>query len=200
MEGSIIKTLAFSIQKGGVGKTTLSGSVGFIAGRGFSRRRNMKKLLLLVVMLLLAASISAQFRGTEWGMTKEEVIKIEGDDYSEFPWGDSEHLVYKDEILGYDVDVDFVFLDDTLYRASYTFDSDGVDIFRSVLEDKYGKKSTTKSGFLYWKLDETVISMDLGPYPGIYYWPPVFVEKWKPEQLEKERLQAETYEEDEDKL
>lgn len=121
----------------------------------------MKRTLLVVLMLLLALTVSAQFRGTEWGMTEEEVIELEGDLYQPGYGAYGRELQYSDKILGYDVAVSFAFSEERLVAGTYSFDSKGADSFRRKLEEKYGEGYTDNFISYFWFLEgiNTVIML-----------------------------------------
>ena len=110
----------------------------------------MKKILMIAFLLLIAVSVSAQFRNTKWGMTQEEVMQTEGDVYIQ----DNNQILYLDEILGYFVEVVFLFRENKLVFGRYKFDPEGANSFKVRLEEKYGKAKTKNFIDYYWYLPE----------------------------------------------
>ncbi|MFX0201259.1 MAG: hypothetical protein ACFFCW_34510 [Candidatus Hodarchaeota archaeon] len=119
----------------------------------------MKKLLLINLLILscLALHSSAGIRGTEWGMSKEQVRKIEK---SEFIGEQDGYLCYETTLSGLNTWLCFRFNHrDQLYSIWYGFQTKHVnknlyiDDFKrisKILREKYGKPHVYKE---IWKRD-----------------------------------------------
>ena len=89
------------------------------------------------------------FRSTVWGMTREEVIVAEGDDYSAAASSLEKALVYYDrEFAGLPCDLMYEFDNNTLVAAHYIFNTyhkdnnlyiDDYNNLKSVLTEMYGE-------------------------------------------------------------
>lgn len=83
------------------------------------------------------------FRSVNWGMSRDEVIQIEGMPNST----DKDVLFYSNiEVAGYEGDLLYSFEKDKLYNAFYTFSGSTIDYYDyivlvNLLNQKYGKPS-----------------------------------------------------------
>ena len=116
----------------------------------------MKKLLLTAILLLVAYSLFAQFRDTKWGMSRQEVKRIEGSQIiDEAEVG----VIYADKLMGFDVYVLYSFFKDQLSQGSYIFrqkhSNNGLfiedyEVLKKALDKKYENKVIDK---VVWKND-----------------------------------------------
>ncbi len=88
----------------------------------------MKNVVIILVMFLISGGVFAgDFRKADWGMSIEEVIALEGDDWirdSEKPdWAteNEEFYVYERDVFGYTGNVVYHFRDGLLIAARYYF-------------------------------------------------------------------------------
>jgi len=117
-------------------------------GKVFPKEREMKRIRWTVlVVLLLAAPGLAGVRGTEWGMSKEEVRGIDGGPKEE----EDDRLIYEDRLGGLKTTVVYRFNHrKELYSVTYDFDMDKKERFfmtqalgqfdsiSQILREKYG--------------------------------------------------------------
>ena len=93
-------------------------------------------------------------RHTRWGMTKDEVIKSEE---KIDPVETTENMVqYKTQIIGYNVELQYLFVEDKLIGAIYKLDDNFINShrfrstytqFKSALSKKYGQPSEDKTNW-----------------------------------------------------
>ena len=108
-----------------------------------------KILVVAFVMLLLGttgvfAEGQHDFRKTDWGMTKDEVIKAEGDNYSV----DGDNIYYLGTVDNKECFIIYMFKDGLLNSAVYAFihlrsnQNDYIDdynVLKALLNKKYGE-------------------------------------------------------------
>ena len=112
-------------------------------------KERMVALLLFITILLSFINVSLAedftFRKTKWGMSESDVKASEPLEIAES--GDG-WFSYKTNVLGKDVYVVYIFIDNQLVRSryilaeSYTNNNNYIDVyqsFKSILEKKYGK-------------------------------------------------------------
>lgn len=102
-----------------------------------------KSIFSLLVILVCITDSNAQFRNSNWGDSKDEVMAIEG--RQEYP---ADTIVYGDTVGGINTFVFFTFIDNSLESGSYVFNekySDKVNYLEDYLEihdtlvKKYGE-------------------------------------------------------------
>jgi hypothetical protein len=155
----------------GLGTLDISRENTMIIGKGW----HMKKTLLLILLLLLSVLVFAQdFRQVSWGMTPEEVIKIEGPDY-QYMLSESRHdsnafsLWYDRPLIGVPGQVMYGFENGQL---KYAWHSTQLDIFERLLAalvTKYGRsdeESTPRTGFRAIQWTRSITSICLSRLPG----------------------------------
>lgn len=77
----------------------------------------MKRIFLSALFLLIALGVGAQFRSTEWGMTRETVRSTE----EATLLGESElGLLYSGDIAGLECRIVYYFAEDRLFQACYS--------------------------------------------------------------------------------
>lgn len=79
----------------------------------------MKKVILALVILLMALPVFGQFRDTEWGMSRQEVMNIEGQP----ALNDGSLLGYESSLAGYPVYVYYQFTEGKLTSGWYYFNT-----------------------------------------------------------------------------
>ena len=117
----------------------------------------------------LAADKSPDFRNVNWGMSKDQVITLEGTPSSENPYGapgeDRYRLIYNVSLLDYSAELSYHFENDALTSAEYEFDcNDKTDLqihtmyfaIRDEYISKYG--SSDNSNYLTFNQDYQNIS------------------------------------------
>lgn len=122
----------------------------------------LNKIILLVVLLFLFCSMlctAQDFRQTNWGMSKEEVVEIEGKDFEEQNIGIQNLLGYEASLLNMESALVFSFIENKLFAAGYvigethTNENNYIDDYnkiKSALTEKYGKPSSDN---INWKND-----------------------------------------------
>ena len=105
----------------------------------------MKYILFCLLILSAAPASSADFRNTNWGMSKEEVKKTEK---SEILKESPDKITYVETVVNYPTLLVYKFKDNGLVWGSYGFkqvnDSDDEYLedflnFNAVISNKYGK-------------------------------------------------------------
>lgn len=111
----------------------------------------MKKKIIIALLLLfiiLPHTVLAEdydFRNTNWGMSKEEVVEIET---AEYAGEDGDLLFYTDDVAGLDTILFYEYLDNKLVSGGYVFDenyinqNNHIDDYKKVKEllaKKYGE-------------------------------------------------------------
>lgn len=108
-------------------------------------KNSINIIILLFFITLTTNAYSADFRNTSWGMTKSQVKSAEK---STFVDEISNVLLYRDRLVGIDVNVGYIFIDNKLVRAAYSFQekytnkNDHIRDYNSIteiLKKKYGK-------------------------------------------------------------
>jgi len=103
----------------------------------------MKKLFILLALLPMMSLAQTDFRNVNWGMSKEQVQKLETAELIK----DSPNLYYKTRVNGLECYLVFYFTNGELSGASYSFlqehsnKNDFIDDYKSIksiLTDKYG--------------------------------------------------------------
>ena len=131
-----------------------------------------KRLLLISILILSFYSISYAlkiengFRNTIWGMSKEEVLKVEsGMKFENKELGKKKFIRSEIKITGLKCFLNYIFVEDKLVRAAYLFDEiyqdksyyqDDFDTLKELLIQKYGELESEdlvdKDAF-YFKVD-----------------------------------------------
>jgi hypothetical protein len=113
--------------------------------------------LIGVLILVAAIGVSQDFRDVSWGMTVDEVVEAEGDDY----YGrDAEYLLYRREIIEHHVNLMYMFDDGTVITGGYLFPNDNVyDRLHVALSRKYGEGVSEGIYQLLWLEGDTYISL-----------------------------------------
>ena len=75
----------------------------------------MRKVLFVLVILSTTLPLFGQFRGTEWGMSRVQVIEIEGEPVV----NNEEFIAYEGSIAGYETYTYFTFIEDQLTAGNY---------------------------------------------------------------------------------
>jgi len=120
----------------------------------------LKKLFVFALSVLFSFCLFSQeekkpdFRKAFWGMSQEEVKKLE----SEKPIDEnSERLTYKDNLFGIDCSVAYLFVKDKFYKGIYVFSEpmnvhsremdylNDYDNIKSKLKEKYGKPKNNRT-------------------------------------------------------
>lgn len=123
----------------------------------------MKKLFIFALGVLFSFCLFSQeekgpdFRKAFWGMSQEEVKKLE----SERPIDENnEYVKYKDNLFGIDCSLAYLFIKDKFYKGIYVFSEpmnvhskeidylDDYDNIKSRLKEEYGKP---KNNRIVWK-------------------------------------------------
>ena len=118
----------------------------------------MKKLIISILCLLVSVALFSDpdFRKINWGMTKDQVKKIET---AKFEQEDKGNLFYSTEVAGFKTALIYIFTGNKLTRAGYIFTQEHsnynlfIDDFKKIdtlLIKKYGTPAQQE---LNWKND-----------------------------------------------
>lgn len=112
------------------------------------------KYILMVTFLLLTVDSYAQFRVTEWGNSIEEVKEKEVAEYQiELEERGLTTLSFKGTVMNKDVSINYSFIRDTLFNATYHFNEtytdnkaylDQFNDVKNILNEEYGLPLVTK--------------------------------------------------------
>lgn len=121
----------------------------------------MKRTAFLAALVLVGTCAFAQFRNTTWGMSVEQVIEIEGDDFTahEDSDPDREQLWYRRELLDFRATVIFTFNSGELYSASYSLPDIAWHRTSTALEQRFGRPTTRHHREWSWNDSGTMISI-----------------------------------------
>ena len=155
----------------------------------------MKKIIILLTALLIFAACTKgnvtndadtstntvsesfaenpDFRNVNWGMSKDQVISLEGTPSSENTYGapgeNRYRLIYNATVSDYSADLSYHFENDMLTRAEYQFDcNDKTDLqintMYFVLRDEYIAKYSSSDNFSYIILNPNYQNISENPY------------------------------------
>lgn len=139
----------------------------------------MKRFLLISLIIALTPACSPpepDFRKASWGMSKEQIIALEGEPIEETEFD----LIYNVTVEGVDARCAYVFFENKLKSALYTFDAKTngkmnlivFSAFESVLEDKYGAGENLKlkpyTTTVKRETDRTIITHEISQN-GVFY-------------------------------
>lgn len=123
----------------------------------------MKRALILVVLALVASAAFAQFRDTEWGMSLEDVIAIEGRGEISHD-GDAASMTFFDvRLLDFTGSASFQFRYGELYAGLYMMPAESFDRIDAALRRRFGEPDAVEFMATIWQDGDTEIGLARSP-------------------------------------
>lgn len=129
----------------------------------------MKRVIFFSVLALIASSGYAQFRDTQWGMSLEQVIEIEGrGEITQL--GDTTLMTYPGQLLGFTGRIHFRFKYGELVVGAYIMPPESFYRIDAAMRQRFGVPYSQNSFSADWWNDDTHIKLartpQLGDNPG----------------------------------
>jgi hypothetical protein len=138
----------------------------------------VRKALFSLLVLVAAQSLAAaDFRGTSWLMSRDEVAASEGT--PGIPVADEngrQQVLFKTSVDGKSCSITYSFENDALVSASYSFRADlnreAYESMKKRITGGYGAPAMEKGDMLAWRLPRTEIALTWLPDKSCYvvYW------------------------------